>query len=131
MKNTKKGRPGDSSTRAAAETAAFDRAPVPCKDSTTAAEVRQIQISDFLSAGEQNAVPLRHLVQITGLPGRDLRRRIQAERLSGVPILSDNISGYFLPADDQERRRFVQSMRSRAKEIEATAAAVERGQPND
>lgn len=76
-------------------------------------------------------MPLRHLVQITGLPGRDLRRRIQAERLSGVPILSDNISGYFLPADDQERRRFVQSMRSRAKEIEATAAAVERGQPND
>lgn len=121
----KKGRPGDSSTRAAAETAAFGRAAVPCEDFNTTAAVRQIQISELLPAGEQNAVPLRHLVQITGLPGRDLRRRIQAERLSGVPILSDNISGYFLPADDQERRRFVQGMRNRAKEIEAVAAAVE------
>ena len=127
MRGIKKNRPGDSSTRTAVETAAFGGAAVPFKDSNTAAAVRQIQISDFLSAGEQNAVPLRHLVQITGLPGRDLRRRIQAERLSGVPILSDNISGYFLPADDQERRRFVRSMRSRAKEIDAVAASVERG----
>ena len=52
MMDEKKGRPGDSSTRAAAETAAFGRAAVPCEDFTTAAEVRQILISDFLSAGE-------------------------------------------------------------------------------
>lgn len=91
----------------------------------------QIQIADLLLCGQENAVSLRHLEQITGFPNRYLRRRIQEERLSGIPILSDNVSGYYLPANDQERRRFVRSMRSRAKEIEATAAAVERGQPNE
>lgn len=94
-------------------------------NSTTAAAVRQTGISALLLHGQENAVSLRHLEQMTGLPNRYLRRRIQEERLSGVPILSDNVSGYYLPADDQERQRFVRSMRGRAKEIETVAAAVE------
>lgn len=125
MKDKKESRPGDCSTRTAAETAAFSRAAVPCVDSNTSASGRQIQVSDFLLHGQENAVPRRHLRQLTGLTDRDLRRRIQEERLAGVPILSDNQNGYFLPENEQELRYFVRSMRSRAKEIEAVAAAVE------
>lgn len=47
------------------------------------------------------------------------------ERRSGVPILSDNASGYFLPGNSAERAQFVKSMRNRAAEILRTAAAVE------
>ena len=94
-------------------------------NSTTAAKARQIQIKDFLLAGAENAVPRRHLRQLTGLSDRDLRRRIQEERLAGIPILSDNASGYFLPSDEEEKQRFIRSMRSRSQEIQAVAAAVE------
>ena len=86
----------------------------------------QMSITAFLLRGVENAINLRHLVYLTGMNSRDLRRRIQEERLTGVPILSDNASGYFLPANDEERRRFVRSMRSRAREILAVADAVER-----
>lgn len=99
MKDIKKSRPSDCSTRTAAETGtACETTSSSISHNTTAAEVRQIQIKDFLLRGSENAVPRRHLRQLVGLPDRELRRRIQEERLSGVPILSDNASGYYLPA---------------------------------
>ena len=126
MKDIKKNRPGVSSTRTAAEPGQASRqAHTSNGDFTTSAAGRQIQIKDFLLAGAENAVPRCHLRQLIGLSDRDLRRRIQEERLSGVPILSDSKSGYYLPANDGERARFIRSMRGRAKEIEAVAAAVE------
>lgn len=54
----------------------------------------QIQIADLLMHGADHALPLRQLKQMTGLPGRDLRRRIEAARIAGEPILSDG-NGYF------------------------------------
>lgn len=126
MKATKKSRPGVSSTRTAAETVAIGVATVPKTDSTTAATDRQIHISEFLQIGQQNAIPLRHLVQLTGMKSRALRRRIEAERRSGIPILSNCENGYFLPDSQVEVEQFVHSMRSRAREIEAVAAAVEK-----
>lgn len=95
--------------------------------STTSAPPGQaVKIADLLGHGQNAAVPLRHLKELAGLPGREVRRMIQAERLRGVPILSDNISGYYLAADAHERERFIKSMRGRASEIEAVAAAVEK-----
>lgn len=94
---------------------------------TTSAESRQIQIADYLGYGQAAAVPLRHLKELVDMPGREVRRMIQAERLQGIPILSDNINGYYLAADAQERERFIKSMRARASEIVKTAEAVERG----
>ena len=52
----------------------------------------------------------------------------ETERRQGVPILSDNIHGYFLPGNSAERDRCVRSLRRRAKEIESTAAAIERSE---
>lgn len=118
--------PTREATRAeAAGAAAYGRAAVPRINSITDGAGRQIQISGYLLAGAKNAIPRRHLQQLIGLSDRELRRRIQEARLAGCPILSDNQSGYYLPADDLERTRFVRSMRSRAREIEAVAAAVE------
>lgn len=128
MNKNKKSRPGDCSTRTATENGtACETAHDSTQNDTTFHGGGQIQIADLLMHGADHALPLRQLKQMTGLPGRDLRRQIQRERLAGAPILSDNISGYFLPANDLERQQFVQSMRCRAKEIQAVAAAVEAG----
>lgn len=88
-------------------------------------------ISDFLSRGQTDAVPLRHLSCLIGLDGRTVRRMIEQERRAGTPILSDNLTGYFLPADDGEVERFCRSMRGRANEILRAAEAVERGARGD
>lgn len=85
-----------------------------------------MKITDLLSHGQANAVPLRDLVGITGLDGRTVRTMISAERRAGAAILSDNVTGYYLPANEEEKARFVRSMRHRAKEILCAADAVER-----
>lgn len=58
--------------------------------------------------------------------GRTVRAMISAERRAGAAILSDNATGYYLPANEEEKARFVRSMRHRAKEILCAADAVER-----
>ena len=84
-----------------------------------------LRISDLLGRGQTAAVPLRHLVNVTGWDGRTVRRMIEQERRQGTPILSDNVSGYFLPQDETEIMLCVRSLRKRAKEIVRTAQAIE------
>lgn len=86
-----------------------------------------MRIADLLLSGESNAVPMSDLVAATGLDSRDIRKMIQLERLAGAAICSNNSTGYFLAETDEERTRFVQSMRGRAGEINRVADAVERG----
>ena len=83
-------------------------------------------ISRLLSHGRENAIPLRHLTAMTKLDGRTVRAMITAERLAGVPILSDNSTGYYLPGDDAEKVQFIRSMKHRAQEIERAAEAIEK-----
>lgn len=82
-------------------------------------------IAEIIAAG--GVLPLRELVRITGYDERKVRQMIAAERRAGIPILSDNQRGYYLPTSDDETRRFCKSMRHRAIEILKTARAVERG----
>lgn len=91
--------------------------------STPERKPRQGLIADLLSSGEENAVPLAHLVMLTGWDERTVRQQIERERRQGIPILSKR--GYYLPADEAERAAFVASMRGRAREILRTADAVE------
>jgi len=128
--NTKKDAPTSAATlaEAGAEIAACGRAAIFCNNFTTAAAGRQIKIADYLSHGQENAIPRRELERLTGADGRSIREKIAAERLAGVPILSDNSTGYYLPGNEGERERFVRSMRHRAQEIERAAEAVERGE---
>lgn len=97
------------------------------KHTISPAENQPFRIADLLHPGAENAVPRRDLMSLTGLSDRELRLKIEAERRQGTPILSDCIGGYFLPGDQSELDRCVRSLRRRAKEIEVTAAAIERG----
>lgn len=83
-------------------------------------------ISSFLLSGRENAIPRRELEKLTDLDGRTVRLMIEQERRAGIPVLSDNASGYFLPATDEERAACVRSLRHRAAEILKTAQAIER-----
>lgn len=80
----------------------------------------------MLLHGAENGLHLRDLCRLTGWKEREVRLHIHAERRRGVPILSDNVNGYFLPADEQELVACVRSMRHRAGEIMRTARAIER-----
>lgn len=84
----------------------------------------QRKISDLLSPGRENVLPLRHLVTVTGMDGRVIRQMIEKERRSGTPILSCQ-KGYFLAANPSEVQTFARSMRRRAGEIIKTARAIE------
>lgn len=94
-------------------------------DFTTATGCRQTLISELLPTGKENAVPLRHIKQMVDLPGREIRRQIQAEREQHVPIVSDR-RGYYLAATTWEKERFVRGMKRRAAEIVKVAEAVEK-----
>lgn len=126
MNKTKKSRPSAATLRRR------DRAGTACPAATTSAtqhitreRVRQPgKIERLLSPGAENALPLRHLVKLTGLPARQVRQLIQAERLQGAPILADNQSGYFLPGSQRDVDNFVRSMYHRAGEITQAADAV-------
>ena len=85
-----------------------------------------MRIADLLLPGEENAVTIAYLTSVATLPSREIRQMIQRERLEGAAICSNNSTGYFLAETDEERERFVRSMRHRSKEIARVADAVEK-----
>ena len=127
--NTKEKAPTSAATLTeAAETATCDGAAISYDHFTTAAAGRQRKVSDFLSHGRENAVPLRHLKNLLEADGRTIRLMIQQERLAGTPICADNLTGYYLPATVEEKAACVRSLRHRAGEIMRTARAIERAE---
>lgn len=122
MNDNKNARPAGGTAGQAVENNAGCK--IPQDDYTTDAG----PISRLLSHGRENAIPLRHLTAMTKLEGRTVRAMITAERLAGVPILSDNSTGYYLPGDDAEKVQFIRSMKHRAQEIERAAEAIERAE---
>lgn len=95
---------------------------------TTTTQQRQpFCIANLLLVGQENALPAKYLVSITGLSNRAVRKQIEVERRQGVPILADNQTGYYLPANEAEQERFIYSMRHRAGEILKSAEAIEKG----
>ena len=82
------------------------------------------KIERLFSHGAENAVPLQHLVTLTELPARQVRKMIQLERLRGAQILADNQNGYFLPNSQADVDNFVRSMLHRAHEIARVANTV-------
>jgi biotin operon repressor len=129
MSNTRKTRPGIAVPGRAVENGRVCKTvQSPTSEHTTSpAERQSFRIADLLHSGAENAISRRDLIALTGLSDRELRLMIENERRQGIPILSDNIHGYFLPGDSAERDRCVRSLRRRAGEIMETAAAIERG----
>lgn len=123
MNKAEKSRPQRQPGAGQAETACGAR--FPHQNCTTDSAERQPGfIASLLSHGAENGLTLSDLHRLTGKDKRVIRAEIQQERLSGTPILSDNLSGYFLPANEDERERCVKSLRHRASEIFRTAAAI-------
>ena len=120
MNDNKNARPAGGTAGQAAENNAGCK--IPQDDYTTGTG----PISRLLSHGRANAAPLRHLTAMTKLDGRTVRAMIAEERLAGMPILSDNSTGYFLPASEDEKARFIRSMKHRAGEIMRVAKSIER-----
>ena len=99
---------------------------------TTHKAKQQGNIDRLLSHGREKAIPLQHLVSLTGLPARQVRHMIQAERLQGAPILADSQNGYYLPGSQQDIEKFYRSMLHRAAEITRVATAVKlKGRADD
>lgn len=76
-------------------------------------KAEKASIYELLPIGAENAVSRRELSSMTGIPDRQLRRKIAAERIAGLLILSSTAEvggGYFRPADTQELRRWVAMM---------------------
>ena len=86
---------------------------------------KTLHIFDLLHPGAANGIKLSELATLTNQDEREVRRQIQAERKNGKLILSDCLHGYFLPASEQDARRFIRSMRGRAFEIAAVARSAE------
>ncbi len=107
--------------------ATFEQAATSRRNYSTNDSPRQTgEISQLLLRGVENAVSRRDLMALTGYSDRSLRLLIETERRQGIPILSDNQHGYFLPENQGEIDCCVRSLRSRAAEIEATATAIEK-----
>ena len=94
-------------------------------DSSKKREEKYQLISDLLHKGRNNGLTLQDLVKLTGMDERTIRRRIHAERKSGILIMADCVHGYFLPEDTYDVRRFIHSMSNRSKEIAAVSRAAE------
>ena len=107
------------------ETGTYSRASTSSYQDTTPGTDRQPgKVERLLSRGAENAIPLQHLVKLTGQPARQVRQQIQVERLRGAPILADNQNGYFLPSSQADVDNFVRSMLHRAYEIARVANTV-------
>lgn len=85
-------------------------------------------ISRLLMRGQENGLHLSDLTKMTDRTEREVRMMIHSERRRGVPILSNNRDGYYLPGSDAERDQCVKSLRHRANEILKAASAIERAE---
>ena len=128
MNEIKKARPaGGTAGQATTETAASVAA-ISGNYFTTEGKGRQLpklQISDVLPRERESALKMRDLKELFSKDSRTIRLMIQRERRR-VPILSDNMSGYWVSNSEEEIRQFTGSMRRRARQIWTTAANVER-----
>ena len=87
-----------------------------------------VPISRLLMHGQENGLHLSDLTKMTGRTEREVRMMIHSERRRGVPVLSNNRDGYYLPGSDAERTQCVKSLRHRANEILKAASAIERAE---
>lgn len=107
--------------------ATFEQATISKNNYTTNYNQRQTgEISQLLLCGVENAITRRDLMALTRYSDRTLRLLIEAERRQSIPILSDNQHGCFMPKNQEGVDHCVRSLRSRAAEIEVTAAAIEK-----
>lgn len=113
---------------AAKQAAGCDRAGQQSHKQYNTGQDTKTSIYDLLPVGAEYAISRRQLSAITGIPDRQLRRKIAEERKAGLLILSSTAEGgggYYRAASADELRRYVRSMLSRCKEILAVIHTAE------
>ncbi len=81
-----------------------------------------MKLTQLLCYGRINAIPRLTLAAQTGLDERILRKKINALRLAGYPIISGQ-DGYWLSCDPYEIEAFARSMLHRAREVARVSEA--------
>lgn len=74
------------------------------------------EVIRYLSVGKENAVDLITLSELMDMCPRNVGRIIHKERANGTVICSST-NGYYLPANKEDIREFVESMQKRATSI--------------
>ncbi len=113
---------------AAKQAAGCDRGGQQSRKQYNTGHEKKTSIYDLLPIGAENAVSRRQLSAMTGIPDRQLRRKIAAERIAGSLILSSTAEvggGYYRPGNTQELRRWVAMMQSRIAAILAVIRAAQ------
>lgn len=77
----------------------------------------------FLPRGHENAISGRDLASKLGMDVRALRKEVHDARAAGHPIISD-VTGYYMPANDQEKLAFLGAWKRRMDSARVTTAAV-------
>lgn len=98
------------------------------KQKYSTARPGKASIYDLLPIGAENAVSRRELSALTGIEDRQLRRKIAAERMEGLLILSSTAEvggGYFRAANVAELRRWVAMMQSHISAVLAVIRAAQ------
>ena len=88
-----------------------------------------MHLIDIIPVGAEHAVPAKRLASLAGCKSvRELQHELHNLRCRGAVICSttENGGGYYQPANEQELRQFVRSMRSRAKKIKQAIRAAEK-----
>lgn len=83
-------------------------------------------IAEILKKGEQNARTGREICSALNLNPRELTKQIARERRAGKPICAKckgRPQGYFLAADKEEMRTYINQLHHRAGEIYKTRRA--------
>ena len=90
---------------------------------------------DLIPAGKEEAVSMKTLSKLIGLPTCDVRQYVLNARKIGVLILSGD-EGYYFPADDDElkeyvnrRRKYIRTANVALKPFEASLTDQEEGDP--
>lgn len=69
---------------------------------------------DYIPRGEEHAVKLRDLVNLTGLSGREIYKTIESLRRQGNVICATD-AGYFRPTNKDELRRYLRRANARVR----------------
>lgn len=85
-----------------------------------------MNIADYIPKGKENAVTRTYLSSLTGLSKREIERAVQDARFNSVPIISDNLTGYYIATCQQDIDMFYESMRRRGLNTFKTARAVKK-----
>ena len=71
-------------------------------------------LTDRISIGEEDAVPMAHLARVLGMRRRELRHAIEKARIAGVLICSSE-RGYFFPESLEDIKKYVFRTKARIR----------------